>query len=77
MIEVLLTTLETEMLTTAVDQDLAEQTVDQDLAEQTVDQDLAEQSHKSSSALSKSHKSPEKCTRLFVYRKRRVGLVAK
>ena len=32
MIEVLLTTLETEMLTTAVDQDLAEQTVDQDLA---------------------------------------------
>ena len=34
MIEVLLTTLETEMLTTAVDQDLAEQTVDQDLAEQ-------------------------------------------
>ena len=43
MIEVLLTTLETEMLTTAVDQDLAEQTVDQDLAEQTVDQDLAEQ----------------------------------
>ncbi len=45
MIEVLLTTLETEMSTTAVDQDqvLAEQTVDQDLAEQTVDQDLAEQ----------------------------------
>ena len=43
MIEVLLTTLETEMLTTAVDQDLAEQTVDPDLAEQTVDQDLAEQ----------------------------------
>ena len=36
MIEVLLTTLETEMSTTAVDQDqvLAEQTVDQDLAEQ-------------------------------------------
>ena len=32
MIEVLLTTLETEMLTTVVDQDLAEQTVDQDLA---------------------------------------------
>ena len=34
MIEVLLTTLETEMSTTAVDQDLAEQTVDQDLADQ-------------------------------------------
>ncbi len=34
MIEVLLTTLETEMSTAAVDQDLAEQTVDQDLAEQ-------------------------------------------
>ena len=34
MIEVLLTTLETEMSTAAVDQDLAEQTVDQDLADQ-------------------------------------------
>ena len=53
MIEVLLTTLETEMLTTAVDQDLAEQTVDQDLAEQTVDQDLAK---KIENIISKVHR---------------------
>ncbi|MDO4873817.1 MAG: hypothetical protein Q4A35_01310 [Candidatus Gracilibacteria bacterium] len=55
MIEVLLTTLETEMSTTAVDQDqvLAEQTVDQDLAEQTVDQDLAE---KIENIISKVHR---------------------
>ena len=53
MIEVLLTTLETEMLTTVVDQDLAEQTVDQDLAEQTVDQDLAK---KIENIISKMHR---------------------
>ena len=71
MIEVLLTTLETEMSTTAVDQgqvlaeqtvdqDLAEQTVDQDLAEQTVDQDLAEQIEKIISKVHRTLNVPEK-----------------
>ena len=62
MIEVLLTTLETEMSTTAVDQDqvLAEQTVDQDLAEQTVDQDLADQIKKIISKVHRILNVPEK-----------------
>ena len=60
MIEVLLTTLETEMSTTAVDQDLAEQTVDQDLAEQTVDQDLADQIKKIISKVHQILNVPEK-----------------
>ena len=61
MIEVLLTTLETEMSTTAVDQDqvLAEQTVDQDLAEQTVDQDLAEQIAQIANKVCQSVGAPE------------------
>ena len=59
MIEVLLTTLETEMSTTAVDQDLAEQTVDQDLAEQTVDQDLADQIEQIVSKVHQSVGAPE------------------
>ena len=53
MIEVLLTTLETEMSTTAVDQD-------QVLAEQTVDQDLADQIKKIISKVHRILNVPEK-----------------